>query len=127
MKQPVSSLMQRDVVHVSMDDTVAAVEATLLSRGLSWLPVVDAGGGILGVIAAVDLLRFRAEGKDPSATQAWQLCTYKPVTVSPETPLRDVARLMLNKGIHHVVVADPSGLCGIVSSLDVVREIPGPA
>lgn len=127
MKQPVSSLMQRDVVHVSMDDTVAAVEATLLARGLSWLPVVDAGGALMGVIAAIDLLKFRAAGRDPSAVPAWQLCTYKPITVSPETPLREVARLMVNKGVHHVVVADSSGLCGIVSSLDVVREFPGPA
>jgi CBS domain-containing protein len=119
--------MQRDVVHASMDDTVATVEATLLARGLSWLPVVDAGGTVMGVIAAIDLLRFRAEGKDPSAVQAWQLCTYKPVTVLPQTPLRDVARVMVNKGVHHVVVADSSGLCGIVSSLDVVREFPAPA
>ena len=53
--------------------------------------------------------------------QAWQRCSYKPISVSPDTPISDVARLMIESKIHHVVVSDSNGIVGVVSSLDFVR------
>ncbi len=42
-------------------------------------------------------------------------------TVSPDTPVEDVARLMIDKGIHRVIVTDGGELAGIVTSMDLVR------
>jgi CBS domain-containing protein len=41
--------------------------------------------------------------------------------VGPETPLAEVARHMMERGIHHVVVVEDDSLVGVVSSLDFVR------
>jgi signal-transduction protein with cAMP-binding, CBS, and nucleotidyltransferase domain len=76
---------------------------------------------VVGVISASDLLQFHAQERDSDKTRAWQLCTYKPISVDEATPLRDVARAMVAQGIHHVVVTGPEGLVGVVSSLDFVR------
>ena len=121
MKQTISSLMQRDVCSVGADDTLQAVESTMVAKGLTWVPVVDESGAVLGVISSLDLLRFHADGKDAAKVCAWQVCTYKPISVPADASLSDVARLMVEAGIHHVVVMDGGAIRGVVSSLDFVK------
>lgn len=121
MSQTLSSLMQRDVYWVSADDTMQAVESKMVAKGLSWVPVVDESGAVLGVISSIDLLRFHADGKEASVVCAWQICTYKPLLVRPDASLGEVARLMVEANIHHVVVMDGTDIRGVVSSLDFVR------
>ena len=121
MTQLISSFMERHVWRVDMDDTIAAVEALFVRQALSWAPVLESNGTIVGAISASDLLQFHAQGLDPTAVQAWQRCSYKPITVSPDTPISEVARLMIDSKIHHVVVTDSQGIAGVVSSFDFVR------
>jgi CBS domain-containing protein len=45
------------------------------------------------------------------------------VAVSPDTPVRDVARSMRENQIHRVLVLDDGSLCGIVSTFDLVGLI----
>lgn len=122
MKRTVSSMMARDVCVVGMDDTLASVEQRLTEKHLSWAPVLQDGGAILGVISAADLLRFHSGGGDAQAVHAWQMCTFKPICVAADADLRDVARTMVQRGIHHVVVTEGGGVTGVLSSLDFVRE-----
>ena len=121
MNQPISSFMERQVWSVDMDDSVAEVESLFARQGLSWAPVLESGRMIVGAISASDLLQFHALGQDPTAVRAWQRCSYKPISVSPDTPVSEVARLMIESRIHHVVVIDSEGIAGVVSSLDFVR------
>jgi signal-transduction protein with cAMP-binding, CBS, and nucleotidyltransferase domain len=119
--QTISSLMQRQVAVVEMDQTVGQVEALFAERQLSWAPVLEPQGEIIGVVSADDLVRFRAQGRDASTVPAWQLCTYKPITVDAGTPIPEVARQMVARHIHHVVVTEQGRVAGVVSSLDFVR------
>ena len=122
MTQFISSLMQRPVSSVRMEDTVAQVEALLVSKRLVWVPVLEpTRGEAVGVISALDIVGFHAQGRDAAAVQAWQMCSYKPIVVDVETPISRVAALMLERSVHHVVVTDRNGLAGVVSSLDFVR------
>jgi CBS domain-containing protein len=121
MNPTLSSLMHRPVFSVGPDDTALEIEEELVARKLSWVPVVEPGGNVLGVISSADLLRCHADGKQPSKVRAWQLCTFKPLAVPPDTPLSDVARLMIDTNIHHVIVTEGSEIRGVVSSLDFVR------
>ena len=121
MSEPISSFMERQVWTVDMDDTVAEVESLFARKGLSWAPVLESSRTIVGAISASDLLQFHALGQDPTAVRAWQRCSYKPISVSPDTPVREVARMMIESMVHHVVVTDSEGIAGVVSSLDFVR------
>ena len=121
MNQPISSFMKRQVWFVDMDDTVAEVESLFARQGLSWAPVLESKRTIVGAISASDLLQFHVLGQDSTAVRAWQRCSYKPISVSPDTPVSEVARLMIESRIHHVVVIDSEGIAGVVSSLDFVR------
>jgi CBS domain-containing protein len=126
MSRTVSTLMQQRVHAVGMDDGVADVERLFAEHGLSWAPVLDTGGAVLGVISAFDLVRYRAQGGAGAAPRAWQLCTYKPIVVDPDAPLADVARRMVEREIHHVVVMRGAQLAGVVSSLDFVKTFIDP-
>ena len=106
MSKKISSLMHREVCLVGLDDTAQSVEAQMVAKGLSWVPVANADGVVLGVISSADLLRLHAEGKPFQKVSAWQLCTYKPITVRPDATLSEVASLMVAMNIHHVVVAE---------------------
>ena len=121
MSRPISSLMQRKVRCANLDDTVEEVEKSLVDSRMTWMPVVESDGTALGVISAADLLRFHADHKDASTTHAWQLCTYRPIVVPSDAPIGEVARHMVDRGVHHVVVVDDERLSGVVSSLDFVR------
>lgn len=121
MSEPISSIMHSIVIPVSMDDTVATVETLMKSKHVSSAPVYDGDGAILGIVTATDLVKFHTTGKDARQIKAWEICTYRPVEVTPDTAMIDVAELMLEHKIHHVVVMENELMQGIVSSLDFVR------
>ena len=123
MEPPISALMRSTVVTLGLEDTVTQAEARFAEHGLSWAPVVDECGTLIGVLSTADLVRFRAEGLDLQRLPAWQLCSYRPVTVSPDTPVRVVAARMVEAGIHHVVVTDGDRNGGVASSFDVLRAV----
>jgi predicted transcriptional regulator len=104
MNPSISTLM---VSSVNMDDTVAQVEALLVSKHLSWVPVLDPSRNeAVGVISTSDIVSFHAQGRDAAATRARQMCTDKPIVVDIGTPVSMVAALMLERGVHHAVVTD---------------------
>lgn len=121
MTTPVSSIMNREVTPVGMDDTIDRIESKLSARRVSSVPVVAGNGAVVGIITSHDLISFHAAGKDPTATHAWEICRYQPLEVPPDMPLNDVADLMIKSNIHHVIVAEKGDMKGIVSSLDFVR------
>jgi CBS domain-containing protein len=51
------------------------------------------------------------------------LMSHSPVTVDPGTPLRDLARVLAERGIHRILVTKGDELLGIVTSIDLVRLI----
>lgn len=126
-EQPIADLMQRNVITIRLDDTLADAQRLLIAHGLSWAPVVDGGSAALGVISESDLLLFQAAGHDAASTRAWQVCTYRPVTVSPDTPVGVVAKLMVERRIHHVVVVNEGEIVGVASSMDFLRVMSGAA
>ena len=125
MNTLISSLMSSPVWTVDLDDTIAKVERLLTEKGLSWAPVVEGGSKVVGVISSSDLLHFHAQQRDPMAVRAWELCSYKPLVFDEATPVTEVARVMVEQRLHHVVVTKRTGLAGVVSSLDFVKTFAG--
>ena len=120
--RPVSEFCQSHIWSVQPDDPIDAVGEEMIARRLTWAPVLDSTGSLIGVISAWDLLHMQAKGS-PGNKPAWQACTYKPLTVPPDTPAEDAARLMREAHVHHLLVVSPQGkLLGVVSPLDLLAE-----
>lgn len=123
MDESISTMMEKSATTVDMDDKVEKVEAVLRTHNVSAVPVMDGATGItIGIISTRDLLRFHADKKDPATLRAWEICSYKPIEVSPSASVSEVAKLMVTRGIHHVVVTENQQIQGIVSSLDFVKR-----
>ena len=119
--EPISTLMQPHTKTIAADESIEAVEAFLSRNGLSWAPVLGDAGELLGVVSMADLVRSRHGNLDAATTAAWQLCTYRPIAVSPTATVGEVARLMVDRHIHHVVVTERGIIRGCVSALDFVK------
>ena len=127
MSTPISSLMQGEVLAAHIDDCMALVQQLLHRAQHSWVPVKDDAGTVVGAISATDVLHFQAQERDAQTVKAWQWCHYRPLTVAPDTSVAEVARLMLEQRVHHAVVVDQGRLQGVVSTLDLLSLIAGPA
>src|SRR6476619_1786935 len=103
LEQPVIRIATRDVVLLDMADAPDVAEPRPLA-----------------VLTIGDIERLRRAGHEPAAMQVWQACTYRPVVLPPDTPVREVARTLCDRQLHHVVVADDQGSVGVGDSLDLV-------
>ena len=141
-----AEIMTTDVVTVTPDTPVAEVAAAMGRRGVSGVPVVDAGQQVVGVISEKDFLTRMGvqDAKNFMSLVAGCLktkgCVALPikvrpgrgphelpaVTVAPDTPVKDIAVLLTQKGINRVAVTDPAGrLLGLVSRGDIVKATMG--
>jgi CBS domain-containing protein len=140
-----ADVMSGRVFKVSPETAVAEVAQLLVERQISAVPVVDANDGVLGIITERDLMRRAEIGTAPPAsgdrerfsertsraaayvkahgTTAGDIMTPKVLTVTPETPLREIADLMERWRIKRVPVIEAGRLVGIVSRLDLVRAL----
>lgn len=104
---------------------------------------VSVGRALAGVVLADyyrDISGFAADPpSDPSAQEAAlseqiigerlvdfhvaEAMTTTIIAVNPDTPIKEVAQLMLDDEVHRVLVTEQDELLGIVSSFDLVRVI----
>ncbi|MDR3481894.1 MAG: CBS domain-containing protein [Burkholderiaceae bacterium] len=122
MEIPISALMTKLIWAVNSEDTIDKVDRFLTLHKLSAAPVVDQAGALFGIISSHDLLHFFSTKRNPRAVRAWELCTYRPTSVGPDTPVSAVAGKMLENKIHHLLIVEDGKLIGIVSALDFVRQ-----
>jgi predicted transcriptional regulator len=126
----VSELMQRAVKTVSVDAAVNDAVVTLADSHISALPVVDTMGRMVGVISSTDILTSEAEVEDATAREALfedtmvrEIMTHHPLTVSPETEIREAAQQMLFADIHRLFVVEGERIVGVISTTDVMRAV----
>jgi CBS domain-containing protein len=137
----VKDVMTTEVLTVSEDTSLKEAAALMAERGISGLPVVDAGGQVAGVLSEGDILfketvRHERESflarlllsPDPqleaklSATTAGEAMSAPATTIGPNRPLAEAASTMIDRGIKRLPVVDVSGnLVGIVTRADLVR------
>ncbi|MGC2061798.1 MAG: GGDEF domain-containing protein [Thermodesulfovibrionales bacterium] len=93
----------------------------MVQNNISSLPILDKGKAV-GIITEKDILRL--SGDAVSTATPVRLCMSHPViTVTPDTPLADVVKLMSMKNIRRVVVVDKDDFAlGIVTDRDLVRN-----
>lgn len=126
----VSELMQRDVKTVGMDADVNEAVVTLADSHISALPVVDGTGRMVGVVSSTDVLTSEAEAPDARAREALfqdtmvrDIMTTRPLTVSPDSEVREAAQQMLYADIHRLFVVEGDQVLGVISTTDIMRAV----
>jgi CBS domain-containing protein len=109
-------IMSSPVITVSARATRGDIADTLTRNRISAVPVVDDAGAVLGLVSEYDLLA-------KPGTVARELMTTAVISVSVDTPVVDIRRLLIDRRIRRVPVLSEGRLVGIVSRRDVVAII----
>jgi len=120
--------MQRGVVSVSPELPVAELESFLTSEEISGAPVIDTNGKLLGIVSQTDVIRALSE--EPSVDlkelltpdlTVENIMTPGVLTVTEDAEVPELARAMVDAGVHRAVVMDGDDVIGIVTSFDLLR------
>jgi len=122
-------IMTTPVYIIEPGATVAHARNLMVRHKISRLPVMDAGM-LAGVITKKDIA-YRLRQGEPSWRRrpldripAGALMTERPVRVAPDTGVREIARLFVDRNISSVPVVDNGEMTGIVTKTDLMKSAP---
>lgn len=122
-----AEIVKPTFITVAPEDTLGEV-AEQMTRANVGAVVVKDHGRLIGILTERDMLRAMASRVHTSEARVRQWMTSDPVTASPEMPLEEAARIMLDHGFRHLPVVDGSSVLGVVSLRRVLggRRPPAP-
>ncbi len=147
-------IMTAATITVNKYNHVKAALDLLAEHNISGLTVIDEENKVIGIISGSDILRYSNQKNivPKSGSSIWvspyadsddfalirsglevlhrttieQIMTKNVYTVKRDTPVSDVAKLMISKTINRVPVVDDAGvLLGIISRADIVKFMAG--
>src|ERR687894_692129 len=154
MAAVVRDIMDTDPATVRPETPVEEVVSTLRRHELPGLPVVDGEGRVVGMITEADLVlpdddgdlhiphyinlfggtifleplsRFEQRLRKAFASNAADMMTSDPDTVSPDTTVQEAARIIHESGHNRLPVVEDGRLVGVVTRVDVLGALAGGA
>jgi CBS domain-containing protein len=125
MEDTVASLRPRAPVTIARTATLGEAIALLLARDIGALPVVDAGGALVGILTERDLLLEAAGVEGHAGHPVEDYMTLRPETVRETDTLAFALHKMDSGGYRHLPVLRDGRLVGIVSVRDLMRHVTG--
>ncbi len=129
----VRDVMSREVHTVKRNDELAIADALMNQERVRHLPVLDEDGEVCAVVSQRDLFRgalLRALGYGSRAEELMlkqvavkEAMSAEIQTTTPDTPVADAARVMIERKIGCLPVIENGRLVGIVTETDFVRLV----
>jgi len=145
--------MNPEVLVVRDDLTVAELAAFFVDQEISGAPVHDDSGSLVGVVSLTDIVRCTSSGgtryvpdHDPGFdVRGWEdrlepedleslhfddegvlvrdIMTPAVFSIDADTPIREVARSMMDSHLHRMLVTKEGKIVGIVSTSDLLQMV----
>ena len=127
----VSRAMSRNLVTTTPDTPVAEAQSLMRREKIHHLPVVDASGGLAGIVTEKDLI-YASPSPATSLSmyeinyllaklRVSKVMTREVITIGPDAPLEQAARIMADHDIGGLPVVAEGKPVGIVTESDVFR------
>lgn len=141
-------IMTTTIYSVSEDTDLKDLAKLFVEKNVNALPVVDSAGQLVGMVSQNDLVeqdrplhiptvislfdwviylespkKFTEEVAKVSARKVGEICSREVVTCEQETPVSEIANLMVEHKAHLIPVLDDGQLTGVVARLDIVRSM----
>ena len=126
----VGDMMQKGVVSVSPELSLADLEEFLTTEDIGGAPVLGVSGQVVGIVSKTDIVRALSDenGRNLSDFAEADLTvedvmTHDVLTVKPNEDVREVARQMIDGHIHRLLVCDGEEVVGIITTFDLLRAL----
>jgi CBS domain-containing protein len=120
----INDVMEPDVYWVPDDMPLERAAHELASRQISGAPVCGADGKLVGMLSMKDLTEFYGGVHETRLVR--EVMTPEILAVLPDDPIQQAIKLMAFEGVHRLLVIDrDQRLVGIVTSMDILRELAG--
>ena len=141
-------IMTTKVLTVTEETGVEELARLFEERGVNAMPVLDQAGQLVGIVTQTDLVEqdkplhiptvisifdwviyleseknFKDEVAKITARTVGSLCARDVVTCSPETPVSEIAEMMVEHKAHLIPVVEGKTLLGVVARLDIIRSM----
>jgi CBS domain-containing protein len=141
-------IMTTEILSVSADTEIDELARLFAERNINAMPVLDDQGRLEGIVTETDLVEqnkplhiptvislfdwvfylesekeFKEEVKRITARKVGEICARDVETCSPETPVSEIAALMVDKAVHLLPVVEDDKVVGVVARLDVIRSM----
>ncbi len=144
-----SDIMTKEVITIKKDASIGELSEILVKNKISGLPVVDDNARIIGIVTEADIIvkdtelhfpryfklldaiiyleslnKFKANLQKHIATRVEDIMTVKVKTIKADTPVSEIADLMLSLKVNRLpVVDDNDKVIGIVTRADIVKSM----
>ena len=112
----ISELMTREALVVTKDIPVDRMIQLFAKHEITGAPVIDAQGEMVGVVSLTDVYR-----KSEVSTVA-DIMTHLLICAEESDDIEVAADLMVNHGIHRVVVTRDGKVTGVITAGDLIKE-----
>jgi signal-transduction protein with cAMP-binding, CBS, and nucleotidyltransferase domain len=124
-RQTVGQMMRQPTTTIEPSAHLAATAYLIKHSHDSALVVTTDTHEPVAMITDAEIIRAAAQGQDPENTRISHVVRGKPITVEADLAA-DAARLMLSKGVRHLLIVEKRRLVGRVDLADLCRECPDP-
>jgi len=118
----VNTVYRDEVFSIAEEDTLEEAARRMRGNEVGSLVVIE-DRRCVGIITERDLTRAIAEGDDPHRAKVSGYMTIRPITVTPETGIREAAAEMLETEVRHLPVGVGGELIGMVSLRDLLNVV----
>jgi acetoin utilization protein AcuB len=121
--------MQKDVIAISLDQTLAEAEELMLRHRIRRLLVMREETTLAGIISKEDIRKGIPSSCDENTrriaaeSKVEAYMTQSPITADPMDPLEDVALTMRRNKIGGVPVVEDGRVVGIITESDIFRAL----
>lgn len=122
MNEEVRTIMTKDPVVASPDQTVEEVSALMINNHLQQLPVVE-GGKLMGMVTSYDLWKCLRNGM-ADELHVRDVMTTRVIKITPKDKIGTAAELFADKRFKTLPVVNLNNeLKGVVTAFDVIKVI----
>jgi CBS-domain-containing membrane protein len=141
-------IMETNIITVTLETEMSKAGRLLLENHINGVPVINSKKEIVGILCQSDLIfqqkeiplppiftlldsyiplmssqKLEEEFKKISAATVEQAMEKNPVCVNADTPLPEIANLMVEKHFHTIPVVDGKTLIGIIGKEDILKTM----
>ena len=150
MANTAKEIMTKEVIVVNEDMKIINLIELLSEKRISGAPVVNKDNKLVGIVTKSDLLGsfidydidvnisfslrdvlgFEDAEKPPEKVlvhefQVKEIMSTNLITATGDTPIEKLAEMMIDSGIHRIIIVDQDRISGIVSTYDMLYHLCG--